>query len=101
MNSLPPEILHIILGHLPFPDLCQSHTLVCKEWRDIIQQEKVIEADFSVFFIMFFFLWKFMKWQKMYYKYRLGDSTAVSFLKGTCEEAGITRVSMCLQNLIK
>lgn len=42
-----------------------------------------------------------MKWQKMYYKYRLGDSTAVSFLKGTCEEAGITRVSMCLQNLIK
>lgn len=55
MNSLPPEILHIILGHLPFPDLCQSHTLVCKEWRDIIQQEKVIEADFSVFFIMFFF----------------------------------------------
>ena len=40
--GMVPEILEEILSHLPISHLYCNCRLVCRQWNDIIQREKVI-----------------------------------------------------------
>ena len=54
LSSLPVEVVQVILSQLPLPELVLTKSLVCRQWRDIIQAET------------------FLPHRKSYYQYKLG-----------------------------
>jgi len=60
--SLPVELMELILAQLPLPELVLSHSLVCRQWKDIIHNES------------------FVPHRKSYYEYKLGKRTTIDNL---------------------
>ena len=63
MDSMPNEILELIFAHIPMTDLFKVHSLVCKNWKDVISREL------------------YMPWKKSYYRYKVVSVQNLSKIK--------------------
>jgi len=68
ISMLPVEVLELILSQMPLQELLLSHSLVCKEWRDIIQRNTFLPS------------------RKSYFEYKLGSSITRDRLETMVEE---------------
>ena len=68
ISSLPKELIELILAQIPLSELLLSNSLVCRQWRDIIQAGS------------------FLPHRKSYYQYRLRRSDTVTSLDSTVGE---------------
>ena len=55
MDSMPNEILELIFAHIPMTDLFKVHSLVCKNWKNVISFFiskicKVIRLKYCLYF---------------------------------------------------
>ena len=66
MDSMPNEILELIFAHIPMTDLFKVHSLVCKNWKNVISREL------------------YMPWKKSYYRYKLIGRRDMNNLEGEC-----------------
>ena len=66
MDSMPNEILELIFAHIPMTDLFKVHSLVCKNWKNVISREL------------------YMPWKKSYYRYKLICRRDMNNLEGEC-----------------
>ncbi|XP_039566021.1 F-box DNA helicase 1 isoform X2 [Passer montanus] len=84
MNDLPPEILRNIFAFLPVLDLYQSLSLVCRCWREIIQDPQ------------------FIPWKKLHQQYVQREGSALHRLQQILQQFSISREQQgCVLGLLR
>uniref|UniRef100_A0A8C9UF17 F-box DNA helicase 1 n=1 Tax=Serinus canaria TaxID=9135 RepID=A0A8C9UF17_SERCA len=72
MDDLPPEILRNIFAFLPVLDLYQNVSLVCRCWREIIQDPQ------------------FIPWKKLHHQYLQREGSALQRVEQILQQFSIT-----------
>lgn len=73
MDDLPPEILRNIFAFLPVLDLYQNVSLVCRCWREIIQDPQ------------------FIPWKKLHHQYLQREGSALQRVEQILQQFSITK----------
>uniref|UniRef100_A0A8B9MDR6 F-box DNA helicase 1 n=1 Tax=Accipiter nisus TaxID=211598 RepID=A0A8B9MDR6_9AVES len=84
IDELPVEVLRNIFAFLPVTDLYQNLSLVCRCWRDIVNDPL------------------FIPWKKLYHRYLMKEDTALHRVKQVLQDFTITKEQEgCVLGLIR
>eukprot|EP00079_Xenopus_tropicalis_P023250 XP_012815499.1 PREDICTED: F-box DNA helicase 1 isoform X2 [Xenopus tropicalis] len=84
INQFPRELLQCIFSFLPVVDLYMNVSLVCKEWRTVVNDPL------------------FIPWKKLYHQYLVKNKEAMVKVESILKKNGIIRENeLCVLNLIK